>query len=47
MKLEISVEEIKELLKKETPVAVTTDDNEIIKKAVNQLLRIEGKEQLS
>lgn len=47
MKLEISVEEVKELLKKETPVAVTTDDSEIIKKAVNQLLRIEGKEQLS
>lgn len=43
----VTVKELKELLKKETPVAGTTDDNEIIKKAINQLLRIEGKEQLS
>lgn len=45
MKIEISVEELKELLKK-APVQ-KTDADEVILQAVNQLLRIAGKEQLS
>ena len=45
MKIEISVDEIKELIK--TPSAGTLDVNEKIKNGINQLLRIEGKEQLS
>lgn len=45
MKIEISVEELKELLKKAP--AKKTDADEKVLQAVNQLLRIEGKKQLS
>lgn len=44
MKIEISVDEIKELIK--TPSAGTLDVDKKIKNGINQLLRIEGKEQL-
>ena len=46
MKIECTAEELKELLK-ETPVAITTDVSDEVLNAVNQLLRIEGKKQLS
>ena len=46
MKIECTPQELKELMQKETPVVVTTDVSKSIIKAVNQLLRIEGKEQL-
>ena len=46
MKIEITVEELKELWKK-TPVAGTTDVSDTELNAINQLLRIAGKKQLS
>lgn len=44
MKIEISVDEIKELIK--TPSAGTLDVDERVKTGINQLLRIADKEQL-
>lgn len=38
---------LKQLIKEETPVAGTTDVDSRVIEAINQLLRIEGKEQLS
>lgn len=46
MKIEISVDEIKDLMEIKTSSAGTPDVDERIKAAVNQLLRIEGREQL-
>jgi hypothetical protein len=47
MRIEFTVDELKELIEIKTSSAGTPDVNERIKNAVNQLLRIEGKEQLS
>lgn len=40
-------ERLKQLIKKETSVAGATDVDSRVIEAINQLLRIEGKEQLS